>query len=147
MYPQRAPEPAEGRSRAARDLWRPGPPVADVIEDDDYVVVDDRGGGVLTLVVSAWPSLDALGRLVFPDFEGAQRVIAASEAEFARLVGASAVRVGDVFRVRGTQGPPSTWRDAADVTAQARAAAKAALYGAVTTRRDERASRRSRGAP
>ena len=147
MYPQRAPEPEEGRSRAARDLWRPGPPAADVTEDDDYVVVDDRSGGTVTLVVAAWPSLDAVGRLVFPDFEGAQRVVTASEAEFAGAVGASSVRVGDVFRLRGTEGEPSTWRDAVDVTAQARAAAKAALYGAVTTRRDERSSSRGDDGP
>jgi len=147
MYPQRAPEPPEGRSRAALELWRPGPPAADVTEDDDYVVVDDRGGGTVTLVVSAWPSLDPVGRLVFPEFDGAQRVIAVREAEFARAVGASTVRVGDVFRVRGTEGESGTWRDAVDVTAQARAAAKAALYGAVTTRRDERSSGGGEGAP
>jgi len=147
MYPQRAPEPEEGRSRAAQDLWRPGPPAADVTEDDDYVVVDDRSGGTVTLVVSAWPSLDAVGRLVFPDFEGSQRLVVADEAEVAAAAGVSSVRVGDVFRVRGSEGPASAWRDVVDVTAQARAAAKAALYGAVTTRRDERASTRGDGPP
>jgi hypothetical protein len=135
MYPQRATEPEEERSRAALELWRPGPPAQDVTEDDDYVVVDDRAEGILTLVVSAWPSVDRMGRLVFPDFEGARRIVAVEEARFAEMAKPqSAIRAGDTFRARGTEGPVDGWRDVADITSQARAAAKAALYGAVAPR-------------
>lgn len=143
MYPQRAVEPEGERSRAALELWRPEPPPRDITEDDDYVVVDDRADGTLVLVVSAWPSMDGAGRLVFPSFEGARRTVAVDEHDFAPVATAARAaagaperetRVGDAFRARGTDGPAGAWRDVVDVTAQARAAAKAALYGAVTVR-------------
>jgi hypothetical protein len=145
MYPQRAVEPEGADARAALELWRPGPPVQDVTEDDDYVTVDDRGQGMVTLVVSAWPSIDRQGRLVFPSYEGGQRVVVADAHAFTDLVNGArraagvperGVRVGDVFRARDTAGSVEGWRDVADVTSQAREAAKAALYGAVAPRMD-----------
>jgi hypothetical protein len=100
-------------------------------------------------VVSAWPSVDGVGRLVFPSFEGARRTIAVGEADFAAVATAAraatgvpdrVTRVGDAFRARGTDGPVGEWRDVVDITAQARDAAKAALYGAVTVRWEAGAS-------
>jgi hypothetical protein len=76
--------------------------------------------------------------MVFPEFEGARRVLAVDEREFAAVAKPEGgVRVGAVFRARGTEGPMGEWRDVVDVTEQARAAAKAALYGAVAPRLDE----------
>jgi hypothetical protein len=49
------------------------------------------------------------------------------------------LRLGDAFRVRDIQGPdPSAWRDILDVTAEARDAARAALYGAIAPKFDRK---------
>jgi hypothetical protein len=48
------------------------------------------------------------------------------------------LRLGDAFRIRSIEGPdPTRWQDILDVTAQARDAARAALYGAIAPKFDQ----------
>lgn len=154
MYEQRAPASPE---EPVQQLWlQDQPPHGFAPERSDaYVVVDDRSDNRIVLSCAPWPHLDAVGRLFFPDpsSEFIER-FALSEERFQRIlnehrrrveaeVEAEAVierplRIGDAFLVRGlTDDRPEEWEQIVDVTAQARTAAKIALYGAVAPRLSE----------
>lgn len=118
-----------------------------------YIVVDELSSDVAGLVVSEWPRLDHKGRLRFPgaswrvgarlgelDAVLAKRRLHNAIADVPR-VRARAVRIGDAFaarvnRPRGRMAAVpgiSRWLKPPvyDVSADARDAAKAALYAAV----------------
>ena len=118
-----------------------------------YVVVDEIEGGAVGLAVSEWPRIDGEGRLRFgapPVLLGADR--ASLEAFLDRHRQTSRpLRSGDVFGLRARRErlreaaeaearlepmlEPETWIEPPvyDVTADARDAAKASFYAAVTT--------------
>jgi hypothetical protein len=124
-----------------------------------YLVVDEIVGGSLGLVLSDWPEVDEQGRLRFdgtPVMLGAEREALQSFLSEHRLPGALAqrpLRIGDAFAVRVIRDalaevsdelaaqtrlepllPPAKWIEPPvyDVSAEAREAAKAAFYAAVT---------------
>lgn len=119
---------------------------------DEYATVDDVADGEVVFDVSPWPRLDADGRLVF---DGEPRELVASLAETQAFVDAARraegvtgaarpLRVGDAFLVRDLAAGAASLDGATlfDVSAAARDAAKAALYGAAaSTVEDAYASR------
>ena len=121
-----------------------------------YVVVDEIEGGTVGLAVSDWPRVDAQGRLRFgrePVLLGAERValerFLAEHRRPAELA-ERPLRIGDAFGVRARAErlweaevaearlepvlPPEEWIEPPvyDVTPEARDAAKASFYAAVT---------------
>ena len=116
--------------------------------DEWYLVIDDLGGDVAICEFSSWPALDGDGRLAF---EGQPwrlgRPLAEVQALVDRFRTASGqpapdrpLRVGDAFAVRGPKRGARSLRAVTgllDVSAAARTAAKAALYGAVAESMEE----------
>ena len=125
-----------------------------------YIVVDERSEDVAGLVVASWPRLDPQGRVRFggstwrvgarlQEFEallGAKRHLPATTAGSER-VSQRPVRIGDAFaaRVELPRGRVaavpelSRWLSAPiyDISADARDAAKTALYGALAPKMSE----------
>jgi hypothetical protein len=110
--------------------------------DEWYMVIDDLGGDVAICEFSSWPALDADGRLAFTGYPWRLgRPLAEAQALVDRFRTASGqpapdrpLRIGDVFAVRGPKRGVRSLRSVTgllDVSAAARTAAKAALYGAV----------------
>jgi hypothetical protein len=125
-----------------------------------YIVVDELTEGVAGLVVASWPLLDQKGRV---RFGGSSWRVGARVGELAALLDADRivpgappgsepaparpVRIGDAFaarvtRLRGRHAavpPLSRWLSTPvyDVSADARDAAKTALYGAVAPKLSE----------
>ena len=124
-----------------------------------YLVVDEIVGGSVGLVLSGWPDADDKGRLRFggrPRMLGADGAVLQRFLEEHRLpdgVAARPVRIGDAFAIRVRPDvlgevsdelaaqtrlepllDPGAWIEPPvyDVTAEAREAAKAAFYAAVT---------------
>jgi hypothetical protein len=124
-----------------------------------YLVIDEIVGASLGLVLSDWPGVDEQGRLCFggaPRMLGADREALQSFVSEHRLPAALAqrpLRIGDAFAVRVIRDAlaevsdelaaqtrleplllPSQWIEPPvyDVSADAREAAKAAFYAAVT---------------
>jgi hypothetical protein len=111
---------------------------------DCYASVDDVADGVVVFSVSEWPRLDREGRLCWTSgpFE-----LVGSEREVQEIVNAARVearitapdrpiRVGDAFLVRGLRDERASLSRASlvlDISAAARDAARAALYGAVAS--------------
>jgi hypothetical protein len=121
--------------------------------DDRYVSVDDVAGGIVVLDVSAWPLLDREGRLYWDTdpFElvmshvDAQAIVDAARRDARITAPDRPIRVGDAFLVRGlTDEHPSLAQASLvlDITAAAREAAKAALYGAVASTLDRAEAQR-----
>jgi len=120
----------------------------DLAGDEWYMVIDDIGGDVAICEFSSWPALDGDGRLAF---EGQPWRLGRPLAEVQTLVdrfrtesGQPApdrpLRIGDVFAVRGPKRGVRSLRAVTgllDVSAAARTAAKAALYGAVAESMEE----------
>jgi hypothetical protein len=144
MYQQRAePEP---EAFVPVGPWQPSRRFADEHEeplqargDEVYVVIDEIIADRARLVVSAWPSIDAGGRLHFTDAEVLPKVFRLASLEktlntYRRRARQTErnLRVGDVFFVE-TFHPtaPSRWRGVVDVTSAARGVTKAAFLRAV----------------
>jgi hypothetical protein len=139
---QRSRTPKERRAVQEGKLWKPRGAKWSPEPGDGYVVVEDQDEGTLVLLVTSWPRLDGLGRLAFPHESS---TFAVPEDRLAEALGAEhqrgsaqRFRVGDTFRVPGLlvnrDAPESAdaleWGEFVDVTAQARDAAKTALYAA-----------------
>lgn len=141
----------KGKGSPVAGAARRATAISDIAELS-YVTVDEVSQGIVTLLVSEWPQVDAVGRL---RFSGSQPVsIDVDEARLAaylervrlpeRLRGRP-IREGDAFAARTTIGrrrpgarrPISSWLEAPvfDVTADARDAAKAAYLTAAGRRR------------
>ncbi len=143
----------ESEATPSDELWKPEdlPAGIEVQPSDAYVVVDELIDDVLVLASSPWPVLDQVGRLA-PPSQGATAtstsaypvaVLQNTINEHRRRLSDPAdpdisevsdrpLRIGDVFSIRGfAAGDPTAWEVVVDVTAQARTAAKIALYGAV----------------
>jgi hypothetical protein len=118
---------------------------------DRYVTVDDVADGVVVFDVSDWPVLDPEGRLHWttPPVEAwaglaeVQERIDEDRRSDGLLAPDRALRVGDAFLVRGlprsVEGEPPRMLDAehfTDISAAARDAAKAALFGAAASTLD-----------
>ena len=111
---------------------------------DWYVAVDDLAYGRVVFQAAPWPSLDGSGRLAFEDVREIRTATVgeAQAAVDAARLGARQdmrpLRIGDVFWVSGPGLPDAVgvWRIRADVTRQAREAAKLALFSAVAPRLD-----------
>jgi hypothetical protein len=115
-----------------------------VAPDDRYACVDDVADGAVVFVVSDWPCLDREGRLYWEtdpvEVVGAdgevQAIVDAARADAGITAPDRPIRVGDAFLVRGLPDKRSALDQASlvlDVSAAARDAAKAALYGAVAS--------------
>lgn len=134
--------------------WEPGA-VRDRLAADGrwdalrYIVVDELHEGVAGLVISPWPRLDPLGRLVFGDEEESTRVATSEDALLAVLrrqrlpvvavpvdqrteeqLRERELSIGDVFAARPAGPPgddPASWlaEPVLDITAEAREVAKA----------------------
>ena len=114
-----------------------------------YVVVEEILGGAIGLTVSDWPEVDTSGRMRFPSparLVGVDRAWLDEQLTEHRLprspeIARRELRIGDVFAVAGVElaiAPGESeltitgWTPPIyDLTAEARAAAKIALYGAV----------------
>ena len=143
---------------AIAPLWQPFDDRM-IAAEAQYVVVDELGDDVAVLVLCSWPTLDEFGRLRFGGertsywivAERLQQMVDFDRAEANAEAPDRPLRVGDVFAAqpRVALGEPvdvpelvsrSLGRDAmasttrrielVDVSAAARSAAKAALYGA-----------------
>jgi len=135
---------------AITEQMRPWAP--DGLEGQDprglsYVVVDEIEGGAVGLAVSEWPRVDAEGRLRFglpPVLLGADRASLQRFLDAHRRT-SRPIRIGDVFaaRTRPVEEAearlepmlqPEEWIEPPvyDITADARDAAKASFYSAVT---------------
>lgn len=110
--------------------------------DEWYMVVDDLDGGVIICEFSSWPALDADGRLAFEGrpwrlgrpLDEVQTLVDRFRTANRQPAPDRPLRVGDVFAVRGPKRGARSFRgvtDLLDISAAARTAAKAALYGAV----------------
>lgn len=121
------------------ELW----PV-EVGDGDRYVAVDDVADGHVVFEVSDWPELDAEGRLHWEteprelwDEQAAVQERLEDERREQRITAPERrVRVGDTFLVRGLPSDSDSLLAAetiVDVSAAARDAAKAALYGAAAS--------------
>ncbi len=111
---------------------------------DRYAAVDDLADGMVVFEISSWPYLDMEGRLYFEDDpnewiverEESQRRIDKERKED-RITGATRpIRVGDAFLLRGLAGEASSLdqvEKVIDISAAARDAAKAALFGAAAS--------------
>ena len=151
QFEQRAPT-SEESFKPSVEVWRPvvilePDEVEEWLEpsgDEHYVVVEEIVDGLVRLEVSTWPHLDQDGRLHFEgepwslaepvdDLEAAVNQVRGQRLQ----VGANRpLRVGDVFMVTGLEDGATSLGEAAtivDVSAAARSAAKAALYGAVAS--------------
>ena len=152
------PPPARDDTVTARP-WRP-PSLARVdLEGFSYVVVDDIDGSAAGLAVSAWPRVDSAGRIRFSggavmlgaDANALQLFLA--EHRRPRELAERPLRIGDVFAVQPLAGAleqvraelderrrlnpfldPASWMrpPVYDISADAREAAKASFYAAVT---------------
>ncbi|MGH8913773.1 MAG: hypothetical protein ACRDZM_04560 [Acidimicrobiia bacterium] len=112
---------------------------------DRYAAVDDLADGMVVFEVSSWPYLDGEGRLYFEDdptewvlgLEDSQRVIDEKRKEGGITAPARPIRVGDAFLFRGVGQGEVTSLDQVDgvidISAAARDAAKAALFGAAAS--------------
>jgi hypothetical protein len=139
-------------------LWQPEITIAsdqgeqsqllDLSPGDRYVAVDDLAEGLAVLQASLWPHLDADGRLTFEGdplglvtpLERLQRLVDEARAAARQLGADRPIRVGDAFAMRGLSGEEPSIETATriiDVSAAARDAAKAALYGAAASTVDE----------
>ena len=127
-------------------LWAPSdlpaPP-----EELSYVVVEEILGNAVGLAVSDWPEVDAHGRLRFSapaNLIGVDRTWLEQELDSHRAtseIDDRPIRIGDAFAVRNVEvGASDTnaeltiraWQPPIyDITTEARAAAKTALYAAV----------------
>lgn len=152
-------QPQQRAAKSAESFWsveRPWTPFTvhgptgdevwpvDVEEGDRYVAVDDLAEGHVVFEVSDWPMLDAEGRLhwesepveLWDEQAAVQRRLEAERREQRITAPERRVRVGDTFLVRGLPPDTRSLLDAAtivDVSAAARDAAKAALYGAAAS--------------
>jgi hypothetical protein len=116
----------------------------DVQPSDCYASVDDVADGMVVFSVSNWPRLDREGRLywdinpfelVVPEQE-VQAIVDAGRAEAGVTAPGRPIRVGDAFLLRGLPDEQASLRRASlvlDISAAARDAARAALYGAVAS--------------
>jgi hypothetical protein len=135
------------RARARKALWPVGPtarldeelspegePAMPVPSSTDhYVTVDERVTGVVGVVATTWPHLDAGGLR----FDGAINAAWFDEAELLATVNGfreaarqlrRPLRIGDTFWVRGyDESSPSEWHDLWDITRQARGMARLAV--------------------
>ena len=119
----------------------------DVQPGDRYVTVDDVADGMVVMEVSAWPILDREGRLYW-DTDPVELVMARADAQAVvdaarRDAQISApdrpLRVGDAFLARDVAETAPSLAGASrvvDISAAAREAAKAALYGAAASTLD-----------
>jgi hypothetical protein len=139
-------QPAEESFEATDALWSPDLPAGvRPAASDLYVAIDERIEGMLRLAVAAWPRLDRAGRLdfardyvpVFVSEASLQAAVDAQRTQLGQEVPDRAVRIGDVFLVRGGSSRgrlprnPASWPLVVDVSAAAREQAKIALYSAV----------------
>ena len=119
----------------------------EVQPDDRYASVDDVADGAVVFDVSDWPRLDREGRLYWETdpFElvvsegDAQSIVDAGRDEAGITAPDRPIRVGDAFLIRGLpdeQAPLARASLVLDISAAARDAAKAALYGAVASTLD-----------
>lgn len=138
VYEQRSPAPPLDATPTER-LWSPHELAdVDVRAEDHYVSVDEVVNDVFRFTYCTWPSIDAEGRLRFPeDIRTTQ--LASDEArglvdEHRQRHGQMArpLRLGDAFWVRRFDPDGRLWRDLIDVTASARDAAKVAVFGVVS---------------
>jgi hypothetical protein len=111
---------------------------------DYYASVDDVADGMVVFSVSDWPRLDREGRLYWDTkpFElvvserEVQAIVDAGRAEAGLTAPDRPIRVGDAFLLRGLPDEQASLRRASlvlDISAAARDAARAALYGAVAS--------------
>lgn len=147
---------SEKRFKPSTSVWRP----AIILEpdgrdeplepsgDEQYVVVEEKVDGLVMMEVSSWPVLDQDGRL---HFEGepwslyglaseVQETIDRAREDHSQVGAERQLRIGDVFMTTGLEEGAGSLGDAEtilDVSAGARSAAKAALYGAVASTVDE----------
>jgi hypothetical protein len=116
----------------------------DVQADDRYACVDDVADGAVVFNVSDWPRLDREGRLYWETdpvelvvAEGeAQSIVDAGRDEAGITAPDRPIRVGDAFLIRDLPDERASFARASlvlDISAAARDAAKAALYGAVAS--------------
>jgi hypothetical protein len=144
--------------------WQPytvhGPDAEDrrsveVRDGDRYVSIDDVADGLVVAEVSSWPVLDREGRLhwdtdpreLVTPLPRMQDDVTAARERWGIIAPDRPLRVGDVFLVRGlTRRHRHLTRVelVLDVSAAAREAAKAALYGAVASTLDDTQARRMR---
>ena len=147
---QRVDKPPEAFEQVEQ-VWVPytvhGPgggrrPRVEVQPGDRYASVDDVADGVVVFSVSEWPRLDREGRLSWASgpFElvnserEVQGIVDAARHEAGITAPDRPIRVGDAFLVRGVPDERASLSRASlvlDISAAAREAAKAALYGAV----------------
>ena len=123
--------PMEGLDEELSPEGQPAMPVPSA--SDHYVTVDERVTGVVGVVATTWPHLDAGGLR----FDGAITAAWFDEAELLATVNgfrAAAdqlrrpLRIGDTFWVRGyDESSPSEWQDLWDITRQARGMARLAV--------------------
>ncbi|MGH8945491.1 MAG: hypothetical protein ACRDVL_05025 [Acidimicrobiia bacterium] len=111
---------------------------------DRYAAVDDVADGMVIFSVSDWPRLDREGRLYW-ETDPSELVAAADDTQAIvddarREAGITApdraIRVGDAFLIRDLPRNATTLAQASlvlDISAAARDAAKAALYGAAAS--------------
>lgn len=152
---QRAPIPKK-RFKPSATVWRP----AIILEpdereellepsgDEQYVVVEEKVDGLVMMEVSAWPVLDQDGRLHFTGEPWSlygltgevQAIVNRARIGHSQVGAERQLRIGDVFMTTGLEKGAESLDDAktlVDVSAGARSAAKAALYGAVASTVDE----------
>jgi len=115
-----------------------------------YLTVDEISDGIVTLLVSAWPELDRLGRLRFTDISPATAIAVdqvalerlLTKARTPRKLARRPLRESDTFAAETTaplELDPAKRRNPAewivppiyDITADARDAAKASFFSAV----------------
>jgi hypothetical protein len=120
----------------------------DLSGDEWYMVIDDLGGGIVICEFSSWPALDADGRFAFDGrpwrlgrpLSEVQALVDRFRAANGQPAPDRPLRVGDVFALRGPRRGARSLRAVTavlDVSAAARTAAKAALYGAVAESMEE----------
>lgn len=151
MYQQREPDAS---SFTISGLWDPDVTGLDEEEialeprpADRYVVVDEIVDDVVRLAAAPWPQVDEAGRLRFGETGSEQhafdRAELQGEVDRRRIEEGQlhrALRIGDVFLVRGFAPRADGWERLVDVTAAGRPAGKRAALRAVaqTTEPTER---------
>jgi hypothetical protein len=152
-YEQRQPPPQALRE-VTDELWAPEEVQQVVSPDvtDSYAVIDELADAIATISSAPWPHLDKAGRLNFSDeppelvdrfsvdadlLQGVINTHRANVSGTDEEVANRPLRIGDTFLVRAYGRDPGSWELVADVTMQARTAAKIALYGAVAPRVSE----------
>lgn len=148
MYQQRV-APSDETTYEPRETWTGVVDGADVsageVEirtSDWYVAVDDLAYGKIVLEAAPWPGVDERGRLAFGEAREMRTVplaVAQGVVDDARGRAGQptrALRIGDVFQVRGPELPDDVreWVIERDITRAAREAAKVALFSAVAPR-------------